>query len=131
MWPFKTLKKDSTWPMQPMVLQMAGAILQLSPEQRPQGIAKMVERCIRMGARLAVEFGVPAPLFVEIAKAQIAREGGAKAKAALEASSPPEVVPTLDDVEGAVAAVQGQVAEIFSGGSGGTDEETDEEMPEA
>lgn len=76
-WPFKTIKRTSTWPMQPFVVQFAAAVLHAPPEDRTEAAAKMIERCVRMGARLAVEFGVDAETFVGVAAEQIARETGA------------------------------------------------------
>ena len=120
-WPFKHLKQNSSWPMQGMVVQIAAQVITLPVSARKKAAAKMVERCIRMGARLAVEFDMPAPLFVEVAKAQIAREGGAEAKAALAEAFGEEVIAALDGAEEAVDSVQAQVAAIFNG----------EETPEA
>ena len=114
-WPFKSLKQSSTWPMQPFVIQFAAAVLHAPPSERKKFAAKMIERCVRMGARLAVEFDMPAVLFVEVAKAQIAREGGPEAKAALAEAFGAEVVAALDGAEEAVDSVQAQVAAIFSG----------------
>lgn len=115
-WPFKHLKQSSSWPMQPFVLQFAAAVLHAPQSERQKFAVKMTERCVRMGARLSVEFELPAPLFIEIAKAQIAREGGPEAKAALAEAFGAEVVAALDGAEEAVDAVQAQVAAIFSGG---------------
>lgn len=77
-WPFKTIKKTSTWPMQPFVVQFAAAVLHAPPTEREAFAAKMIERCVRMGARLAVEFGVDAETFVGVAAEQIARESAAQ-----------------------------------------------------
>ena len=121
-WPFKTLKQTSTWPMQPIVIQLAAIVLHTPPQDRQKAAAKVIERCIRAGARLAVEFGMPAPLFVEVAKAQIVREGGAEAKAALAEAFGEDVVAALEGADEAVASVQAQVAEIFGNG---------DEVPEA
>lgn len=82
-WPFKHLKQDSTWPMQGLVVQMAATVLHTHPVQRKEAAAKTIERCVRMGARLALEFGMPAPLFVDVARAMIIKEGGSEAQTAL------------------------------------------------
>lgn len=116
-WPFKSLKQNSSWPMQPFVVQFAAAVISAPPEARKEFAGKMIERCIRMGARLAVEFGMPAPLFVEVAKAQIVREGGPSARAALADAFGEDVLAAIDGAED----VQAQVVAIFSG----------EEIPEA
>jgi hypothetical protein len=114
-WPFKSLKQSSTWPMQPFVIQLAAAVLHTPPPMRKKAAAKVIERCVRMGARLAVEFDMPAVLFVEVAKAQIAREGGPEAKAALAEAFGEEIVNAIDGAQDAVDEVQAQVAAIFSG----------------
>jgi len=116
-WPFKSLKQSSTWPMQPFVVQFAAAVLSAPPQSRKEFAGKMIERCVRMGARLAVEFGMPAPLFVEVAKAQIIREGGPSAQAALAEAFGEDVLATIDGADEVLA----QVHEIFSG----------DEVPEA
>jgi len=121
-WPFKTLKRTSSWPMQPIVVQLAAAVLHTPPEDRQKAAAKVIERCIRAGARLAVEFGMPAPLFVEVAKAQIVREAGPEAQAALAEAFGEDVLAAIDNADEAVASVQAQVAEIFGSG---------DEVPEA
>lgn len=82
-WPFKHLKQTSSWPMQPLVLQLAATVLQAPSPMRKETAGKVVERCVRMGARLAVEFGVSAPVFVDIAKAVMIKEGGSEAQTAL------------------------------------------------
>jgi hypothetical protein len=76
-WPFKTIKKTSSWPMQPLVVQFAASVLHAPPEVRTEAAAKMIERCVRMGARLAVEFGMDSDAFTALAAEQIARETGA------------------------------------------------------
>ena len=121
-WPFKHLKQNSSWPMQGMVVQIAAQVITLPVSARKKAAAKMVERCIRMGARLAVEFDMPAVLFVEVAKAQIAREGGAEAKAALAEAFGEEVVKALEGADEAMEAVQAQVAAIFTDDKGETPE---------
>jgi len=73
-WPFKTIKKTSTWPMQPFVVQFAAAVLDAPLDARQAFSVKMIERCVRMGARLAVEFGMDADAFVTVAAEQISRE---------------------------------------------------------
>lgn len=78
-WPFKTIKQTSTWPMQPFVVKFAAAVLSAPEPDRPAFARKMIERCVRMGARLAVEFGMGAEEFVNIAGEQIANETGAAA----------------------------------------------------
>lgn len=76
-WPFKTLKRTSTWPLQPLAIQFAAAVLTCPEEERPAAAHKMVERCLRLAARLAVEFGIEMEPFVQLAAEQIAREQGA------------------------------------------------------
>ena len=76
-WPFKTIKQQSSWPLQPLVVRFAAAVLRTPPEARIEAAVKMIERCVRMGARIAVEFGMDAEGFVSIAAEQIARETGA------------------------------------------------------
>lgn len=83
-WPFKHISKKSGWPMQPLVVQFAGAVLQAPPEQRKELAHKMVERCVRMGARLAVEFGVSPTKFMKVAEAMMVKEGGEKAAQTLK-----------------------------------------------
>jgi len=114
-WPFKHLKKNSSWPMQPFVVQFAAAVISAPPNERVKFAAKMIERCLRMGARLAVEFDMPPVLFVEIAKAQIIREGGDDVKQALKEAFGEEVVKTMEGAEEAAEAIEAQVAAIFAG----------------
>lgn len=86
-WPFKTLKKTSSWPLQPLVLQFAATVLAVPPQHRKDVASKMIERAVRVGARLAVEFGMPAPVFVEVARAMIVKEGGPAAQKALASAT--------------------------------------------
>ena len=120
-WPFKTLKQTSTWPLQGLTCQFAAAVLAAPATDQKKAASKMIERAVRMGARLAVEFGMPAPLFVEIAKAQIVREAGPEAQVALKEAFGEDVLAAIDGAEEAIESVQAQVAEIFGG----------DEVPEA
>jgi hypothetical protein len=115
-WPFKTLKQNSTWPLQPFVVQFAAGVLSVPKEERRKAAVKMIERCIRMGARLAVEFELPAPLFVEIAKAMIVKEGGAEAQHALAEAFGDDVVKVLDGADESLEEFASQIVEIFSKG---------------
>jgi len=114
-WPFTHLKQTSSWPMQPFTLQLAAVVLQAPEDLRLKAANKMIERCVRMGARLAMEFGMPAPIFVEIAKAMIIKEGGLPAKIALAEAFGEDVLKIVDNEE-ALDGVQAQVAEIFGAG---------------
>lgn len=100
-----------------MVLQFAAEVLSAPEGDRKKLVGKMIERCIRMGARLAVEFGMPAPLFVEIAKGRIVHEGGQEAQTALADAFGEDVMSALSNAEEGVVAFQAQVAEIFTTGS--------------
>jgi hypothetical protein len=84
-WPFKTIKQKSEWPFHSMLVGMAGAVLSAPSQHRTEAAMKTIERCVRLGAKLAVEFGVPPCVFVKIAEAQIVREGGKEAAAHLAA----------------------------------------------
>jgi hypothetical protein len=55
-WPFKTLKQNSSWPLQGVVIALAAAVLQA--DTAPAAVAKTIERALRVGVRLANEFGV-------------------------------------------------------------------------
>jgi hypothetical protein len=113
MWPFKTIKKGSSWPFQPFVVASAARILQVSSEQRKEAAVKTVERFVRVGARLAVEFDIAAPLFVDIARAQIVKEGGKKASDALQAAKNQEYLKVFDDSKSAEEAVGQQLSSLF------------------
>lgn len=126
-WPFKHLKKNSTWPMQGLVVQFAAAVLQLPESHRQAAAHKMIERCVRMGARLAREFGVDAATFVDVAAAQIAREGGPEAKVQLANMAGPGKTLTLAEADEAVEAMQAQVDAIFKG----ADLPSEDDAPEA
>lgn len=79
-WPFKHLSQKSSWPMQGLVVNMAAAVLQAPKVHRIEAAEKMIERCFRMGARLALEFGMDPAKALKIAQTQIEREvPGAKA----------------------------------------------------
>ena len=112
-WPFKTLKQNSTWPMQSLTLQMAAMVLTVHPNERKAAAAKMIERCVRMGARLAVEFGMPGPLFVEVARAMIVKEGGDEVAQALKEAFGEEVLKVMEGADEAIESVQAQVAAAF------------------
>ena len=114
-WPFKHIKQKSSWPMQPFVLSLAVAIMKNA--DRKASAAKAIERCVRAGARLAVEFGMPADIFVEVAKTQIIREGGIEAQVAISESFGAKVLEAMDEGEKAVADVNEQLSSIFSNSS--------------
>lgn len=115
-WPFKSLKQNSTWPLQGFVVQFAAAVLSVPKEERRKAAAKMIERCVRMGARLAVEFELPAPLFVEIAKSMIVKEGGPAAQVALSEAFGDDVVKALDGADESLEEFAAQIVEIFGKG---------------
>lgn len=73
-WPFKRLRQNSSWPMQGIVVAFAAAVLQTAPEQRTAASAKMIERGFRIGARLALEFGMSPVDALRVAQRQIERE---------------------------------------------------------
>lgn len=80
-WPFKTIKQSSSWPLQPMLIQLAAVVVQ-SGDVGPAA-AKTIERVCRMAARLAVEFKAPPGWVMEVMAAQLVREGGPKFAAEL------------------------------------------------
>jgi len=96
-WPFKRLKQHSSWPLQGLVVQFAATVIN-APEgaQRKAMAQNMIESCIRMGARLAVEFEMTADLFIEAAKAQIIRETGTKGKKQIANAFSDEVLKVVD-----------------------------------
>jgi len=81
-WPFKTIKQESSWPLQPMLVSLAAAVIQ-SGDVKPAA-AKTIERVCRMAARLAVEFKAPPMFVMEVMAAQLVREGGPKFAAVLK-----------------------------------------------
>jgi hypothetical protein len=99
-WPFKHLKKKSSWPMQGMVLNMAAAVLSAPAPARKQAAGKMIERCFRMGARLALEFGMDPAKAMQLAQKQIEREipGANQAIADWKISEHDEVSKLADEV---------------------------------
>lgn len=73
-WPFRHLKQSSAWPLQGVVVALAGAILKAPPEIRSGFASKTLERAFRIGARLAREFEVDPVAALRIAQRQIERE---------------------------------------------------------
>jgi hypothetical protein len=69
------------------------------PEHKAPFALKTIERCLRMGAKLAVEFGVPPCTFMEIAREQILREGGKEVAEHLALHEEPPIDPNAE-VEG-------------------------------
>ena len=115
-WPFKHLKQGSSWPFQPFAVQFAAAVLQAPSSEKKTAARKMIERCVRLGARLACEFDMPPVVFVEVAKAMIIKEGGKAAQASLSEAFGDEVIKAVDASEEAVDAIQAQVAAAFNSG---------------
>ena len=73
-WPFQHIRRESSWPMQGIVVSFAAAVLQCAPEDRTAAAAKMIERSFRIGARLAREFGMSPVAALRLAQQQIERE---------------------------------------------------------
>lgn len=78
-WPFKHIRPESRWVFAPLLVQLATQVVTTPSKHRKQAAAKMIERVVRLSARLACEFGCPANLYLEIARAVILDEGGPKA----------------------------------------------------
>lgn len=79
-WPFKHLKQDSSWPLQPIACGLAAAVLEAPPELRKDAVAKTLERAFRLAARVCRELEIHPARALEIAEAQLCREiPGAKA----------------------------------------------------
>jgi hypothetical protein len=118
-WPFKHIKQKSSWPMQPLVVQFAGAVLQAPPDERVKYAGKMIERAVRIGARLAVEFGMPPTVFVKVAEDMMIKEGGKAAQQALQAVKAEKAVEAMELAEEAAESVQEQLGAIFGKGTKG------------
>jgi len=116
-WPFKHLKQNSTWPLQQLVVRLALGVLASPEPLRIAAAGKTIERCVRMGARLAVEFGMPASGFVELARAQIVREGGEVAQADLIGTFGDDVVKALSSSEEAAVELKAHVESILGKGN--------------
>lgn len=82
-WPFKTIRQDSTWPLQGMVVSMAAAVLDTPEDARKAALYKNAERLYRVVARVAGEFGASPVVLLDIARKQLEREiPGAKERIA-------------------------------------------------
>jgi len=108
-WPFKHLSQKSSWPMQGLVVQFAAAVIQTPSEARKEAAEKMVERCFRMGARLALEFGMSPVRALRVAQEQIEREiPGAKPAIADAKIAEHDKVSEMAD-----ALVSGELSNLF------------------
>ena len=75
----KRLNVDSSWPMQPVLLQFAAQIRVAekqgaSDHDVKKAVLKQTERFLRMGARFAYEFNVNPVKLLDMAQQQIERE---------------------------------------------------------
>lgn len=84
-WPFWHIREQSHWPLHPVLVPLAVGILIVPEKHRRAAVDKTVERCVRLGAKLAVEFNMPPCRFLDIAEQQIVKEGGAEAASHLDA----------------------------------------------
>ena len=98
-WPFRHIRQDSVWPWHRLCVNMAVDILNACDEHKQAFTLKTIERCIRLGAKLAVEFEVPPCLFMDMAEDQIIREGGEEARAHLAMHMEEDIDPDAD-IEG-------------------------------
>jgi hypothetical protein len=110
-WPFKTIKQQSEWPFHHILVGLAGSCLAVPNKERGMMVGKTVERCLRLGAKLAVEFGMPPCLFIQMAERQMIREGGPEVAAHLAEH---KATAHLQDDETASAAAD-VMSKILSG----------------
>lgn len=109
-WPFKKISQKSSWPMQGIVVNLAAAVLQAPKTHRVEAAEKMIERCFRMGARLALEFGVNPVKALKIAQRQIEREiPGAKA---VLVDAKMDEAAKIEEMADAI--VSGQISKLFT-----------------
>lgn len=108
-WPFKHLSQKSSWPMQGFVVNFAAAVLQAPKGEQKKVARKMVERCMRMGARLAREFEISPVKVLKIAQEQIEREIPGSKPAIAEA----KLAEHEEVTEMAEAIVSGQLSSLF------------------
>lgn len=73
-WPFRHLRRESSWPMQGIVVAFAAAVLQTPAPERAAAGAKMLERSFRLGARLARELEADPVEMLRLAQRQLERE---------------------------------------------------------
>lgn len=114
-WPFKHIKQQSSWPMQGLVITLAGEVLKAPSSKRQAAAMKIIERCVRMGARIAVEFGMPGDVFVALAKQQMIREGGVVAKAAIAHAAADAALELHEKAAIQGEAMKAQLDAIFKG----------------
>ena len=95
------IKEQSSWPWHPILLQLRDECDAAPEFIRKTVISKMIERCLRLGAKLAVHYGFPSHLFMILAATQLQREGA-------------------EDMEVAAIPLGGPPDEPAAGGSDGT-----------
>jgi len=118
-WPFKTIKQQSEWPFHPFLVQLAAVIQSADSSDRVPLATKTIERCVRLGAKLAVEFGMPPCVFLSIAEEQMVREGGARAKAHIADHKAEQTETVLTQIKTADTLVDDLFASLKSGIQGG------------
>lgn len=101
-WPFQSIKKQSEWPFHGLLVELAVSIVQVPPEMKTPYTLKTIERCVRLAAKLAVEFKVPPCVVMGMCEEQLCREGGVEFESHLAAHN--------DDVPDHTADVQGKDA---------------------
>lgn len=106
-WPFKHLKQESSWPLQPLACSLAAVVIQAPPELRKEALAKTVERAFRLAARVCRELEVHPARALEIAEAQLCREIPGAKQAILSVK------------EGKAEATEGQAQDLLSQMLGG------------
>jgi predicted nucleic acid-binding protein len=90
-----TIPKKSSWPFHPLLVQMAKVIDAAPAEQKQEAVLKTVERCIRLAMKLAVHYGVPAPVVRDITVAMMKKEGGKEYPEQLKTAAKSSEVPTV------------------------------------
>jgi hypothetical protein len=114
-WPFKTIKQKSEWPFHGILIPIAAVVLQAPPKLRTAVAQKQIERCLRMGAKLAVEFGMCPWAFLQIAEEQIVREGGEEVAKHLAEHKSDHAQAVVDGVSGAEKTMDDLLAMLAVG----------------
>lgn len=70
------IKEHSSWPWHDLLLHLRDECEAAPDFIRKAVIMKTIERCLRLGAKLAVYYEFPPSMFLLMAAAQLKREGG-------------------------------------------------------
>jgi len=111
----------SSWPFHPLLVQLAGEIEKVPAQLQKPAVVKTVERCFRLGVKLAMHYGMPGQTVLATFFGAMQEDGGDACMGASQEFAAAIATTAIADFKASIgyqefAAVQKIVAGVTSKG---------------